>query len=384
MHKKSFWTLLMFFVMFFISINKVEATAFKCVYGIDSGSGWEKKLTFSIDDVNGFKNEHIEEPDSPIISDFYIVDFESVDNEDYNYIGYDDDSIFTVKDKFEFYVSLYPNKKAYNMLMERSGKERCPSVLHYTIRSEVGAFHNAWQYYIKIFNDSLDEPDEHFSWWRRKTGELDADIKNKFSVSFDPEGYFVEESVKDKKLEDLVDNRDCMTYSYAIQGIRTAAESNETGCDNNIEFNKIYSEIELMCENYRATALYAEDSNSSVVAKSCSKACSMLKDDVAEICQVDATNGYCGSLGNKIVNWIFRMVRIVRYALPALLIILSILDYIKALASDSEDEMKKVTNRFVKRLIAAAIVFIVPFILDFVLNIFSIPGLNADNPFCAE
>ena len=60
-----------------------------------------------------------------------------------------------------------------------------------------------------------------------------------------------------------------------------------------------------------------------------------------------------------------------------------ILDFIKAIASESDDEMKKVSARFAKRLIAAALIFIIPFILDFILRMFNI-GLDAENPFCSQ
>ena len=55
-----------------------------------------------------------------------------------------------------------------------------------------------------------------------------------------------------------------------------------------------------------------------------------------------------------------------------LLIVLSIMDFIKAVASDSEDEMKKVSAKFVKRLIVAALIFLIPLILEFLLGIFGI------------
>jgi hypothetical protein len=45
--------------------------------------------------------------------------------------------------------------------------------------------------------------------------------------------------------------------------------------------------------------------------------------------------------------------------------------------------MKEATSKFFKRLIAAALIFIVPFILDFILKKFSIPGFSSENPFCA-
>ena len=50
----------------------------------------------------------------------------------------------------------------------------------------------------------------------------------------------------------------------------------------------------------------------------------------------------------------------------------SILDFIKAIASNSEDEMRKVGSKFVKRLIVAAIIFLLPLMLEFLLGIFGI------------
>jgi len=57
---------------------------------------------------------------------------------------------------------------------------------------------------------------------------------------------------------------------------------------------------------------------------------------------------------------------------PILLIALSSLDYIKAIASKDADELKKANERFIKRLIAAVALFLLPFILDFVFDIFGV------------
>ena len=44
------------------------------------------------------------------------------------------------------------------------------------------------------------------------------------------------------------------------------------------------------------------------------------------------------------------------------------LDFIKAIGADKEDEMKKAQGRFIRRVIAAALIFIIPFILEFILE----------------
>ena len=54
---------------------------------------------------------------------------------------------------------------------------------------------------------------------------------------------------------------------------------------------------------------------------------------------------------------------------------MTILDFMKAIASDNPDDMKKSGAKFIKRLIAAVLIFIVPLILEFLLGIFGI-GTN--------
>ena len=58
----------------------------------------------------------------------------------------------------------------------------------------------------------------------------------------------------------------------------------------------------------------------------------------------------------------------IKYIAPVLVIVLGILDFIKAIGSDKDDEMKKAQGRFMRRLIAAAIIFLVPFIIEFILT----------------
>jgi len=55
------------------------------------------------------------------------------------------------------------------------------------------------------------------------------------------------------------------------------------------------------------------------------------------------------------------------------------MDFIKAIAAQSEDEMKKAQSRFIRRLIVAALVFIVPFLIEYVLTAFKIVSDNEVN-----
>lgn len=77
--------------------------------------------------------------------------------------------------------------------------------------------------------------------------------------------------------------------------------------------------------------------------------------------------GECG-VSERLIVWISNILRWVKYILPVIVIIFGILDFIKAMGADKEDEMKKAQGKFIKRLIAAALVFIIPLILEFILD----------------
>lgn len=92
----------------------------------------------------------------------------------------------------------------------------------------------------------------------------------------------------------------------------------------------------------------------------------VLKEQYIKTKDYSATCGFSENL----IGWINNILNIVKYILPVLVIILGIIDFIKAIASDKDDEMKKAQGRFAKRLIAAALAFIIPFIIVFVLEKF--------------
>lgn len=82
---------------------------------------------------------------------------------------------------------------------------------------------------------------------------------------------------------------------------------------------------------------------------------------------------------DRLLIWIRNILKWIKYIIPAIVIILGILDFIKAIASSNDDEFKKAQQRFIKRLIAAALLFVIPFIIEFALRIFN---LGEANPYC--
>ena len=62
-------------------------------------------------------------------------------------------------------------------------------------------------------------------------------------------------------------------------------------------------------------------------------------------------------------------INVIKIVVPILLIIYGMLDLGKAVMAQKEDEIKKGQQTFIKRLVAAAIVFLVVFIVQIVFNL---------------
>lgn len=129
------------------------------------------------------------------------------------------------------------------------------------------------------------------------------------------------------------------------------------------------NEKETLIKNYCKSILKEQDFDGGV-EEDCIEACLnnvdqtiKAKKDAGLLSEDDGDCGFSQRLG----VWLLNIFRWIKYILPVLVIVLGILDFIKAIGSDKEDEMKKAQKSFIIRLIAAALVFIVPLILEFVL-----------------
>lgn len=73
----------------------------------------------------------------------------------------------------------------------------------------------------------------------------------------------------------------------------------------------------------------------------------------------------------EIIDWIMNLVRVGGIIL---LIVLGMLDFIKAAASGEAEQMKKSKDHFVKRLIACVALFLAPILVDLILSLVNIAG----------
>ena len=160
------------------------------------------------------------------------------------------------------------------------------------------------------------------------------------------------------------------TIESSYQGFKSCNEGDGECQGSNMTLaNQNISKIESFCSSVYKIAYYSDP---------CVKSCTMFNSQLAQLKSTygisigDGGGTASCSLSERVVGWIFKIIKWIRYLVPILLILLSILDFIKAIASNSEDEMRKVGAKFVKRLIVAAIIFLLPLMLEFLLGIFNI------------
>lgn len=77
-------------------------------------------------------------------------------------------------------------------------------------------------------------------------------------------------------------------------------------------------------------------------------------------------------------------INVVKIIVPIILVIIGVIDMVKATASQKEDEMKKAQMTFVKRLISGLLVFFVIVIVQFLFNILSNVGFGGGFTDCLD
>jgi len=136
-------------------------------------------------------------------------------------------------------------------------------------------------------------------------------------------------------------------------------DSLKTNSANNGELDKTIDTIKEFCLSIYKNQSYDDPTE-------CVKECLEI-DEIFEKDMGFNKNGSCG-FSERLILWIANIIRWVKYIVPVAVIVLGILDFMKAISADKDDEMKKAQQRFIRRLIAAALIFIAPFIIEFILN----------------
>ena len=152
----------------------------------------------------------------------------------------------------------------------------------------------------------------------------------------------------------------CPTYDKLYEAVSTNYKFYKL--NNNVSnlntAHKKLDELKSLCRDITDFVDYGD-----VCLDKCLNLNKQLNEDEINI----SSTGECG-FSDILFAWIKNIISIIKYIIPVIVIIFGIVDFIKAIASDKDDEMKKAQGRFIKRLIAAALVFIVPFIIEFILD----------------
>lgn len=78
----------------------------------------------------------------------------------------------------------------------------------------------------------------------------------------------------------------------------------------------------------------------------------------------------CNSLlGSNFINKISKYVNIIRIAVPIILIVFGILDFVKAFFADNQDKMKEAQKKFLLRIVIAILFFLLPLFIKLILTI---------------
>lgn len=353
------------FIIFILNTSNVFAEK-KCVYGNkDEDGNWNKKITINLGDEDNFINL----AESPLL-----------ENAGFSSIYKEPGTANKVSYKYKLGKKWAVDYELYVGMPEQ--EDICPSKINY----------GEWSYGCENFSLKNINCIKPVTFVDLANCAMDQNNVAIFTEMFRNEAQkFINSSVLYEELElekgseestsELDTKYDCADFELSINSVDKAIkESDNKSCDNNPKFDEKYGNIRDLCTSYRATFSYKDATDE---GKSCMKACNALNDEIDDMCKVEAPKGaYCGTFGNEMINWIIKIFKYVRYGLPAILIILSVMDFIKAITQEDDSKMKEAQKRFIHRLIAIALLFVIPFLLNFVLRIFNIPGLDAKNPFC--
>ena len=139
-----------------------------------------------------------------------------------------------------------------------------------------------------------------------------------------------------------------MLNNYTCNGTSCFSYIRDTYCDN-------WSNTEAIC-----TQLQTVEQNNS------SNGFDDVTFDEVNLLDCDELFGEESEELKDLIKIIYNLVKIL---IPLIIIGFSVLDFAKAVLSGSEDNMKKTTQRFIKRILVAVAIFLVPALLKVILTI---------------
>lgn len=93
----------------------------------------------------------------------------------------------------------------------------------------------------------------------------------------------------------------------------------------------------------------------------------------------------CAMFDAETWDFIWRIYNMIVIVGVILTVVLGLLDFTGAVTSQEDGALKKAGGKFMKRVISIAIIFLLPVLITFILNIVpdgAIPGIEGDDPLC--
>lgn len=87
-------------------------------------------------------------------------------------------------------------------------------------------------------------------------------------------------------------------------------------------------------------------------------------------------------LSPRLIDWLDKAYLVLEIGAGIAVIVLGMLDFSKAVTSGEDNAMKKAWQSFIKRVIALGCLILLPFLVEFILDLINIPGLTNKNPLC--
>lgn len=81
-------------------------------------------------------------------------------------------------------------------------------------------------------------------------------------------------------------------------------------------------------------------------------------------------------LGDDIIELLQELFTAIKICVPILVLVLIIVDMVRAVTSDDEEKIKKAQSRAVKRLIIGVAFFFMPDLINIILKLAGLPGLD--------
>lgn len=89
-----------------------------------------------------------------------------------------------------------------------------------------------------------------------------------------------------------------------------------------------------------------------------------------------AQNIQCSDIA-ELINECAKIYNIIKIALTVGLVVLTMLDFGKAVIGDAEEEMKKAQKHLITRIIIIAIIFLLPPLIEWIIQLVNVEGLDS-------